>query len=32
MPNDPVLVTAARGRIGLNVKRLVRAAARDGKR
>jgi hypothetical protein len=30
--NNAVLVTAARVRFGMNVKSLVRAAARDGKR
>ena len=29
-PNDPVLVTAARLRFGMNLKGLDRAAARDG--
>jgi hypothetical protein len=31
-PNHPVLVTAARLRIGMNVNGIVRAAARDGQR
>jgi len=30
MPNDAVRGTAARVRFGMNVKRYVRAAARDG--
>ena len=31
-PNHPVLGTAARLRLGMNVKGIVRAAARDGER
>ncbi len=32
MPNQPFHLTAARLRFGMNVKGLVRAAARDGNR